>query len=165
MLQLPPLPAPWTDIRVNGSFTQPGVAHNAYPPPVVGVFAGFVRQQPNPAASWLQEPSWQQLLHLSALPAFAGIADAVAADPSAWQAVYNAPEPHKATLPGMYSRLEEFRQLLVLRCVHSPPCFLLALLECGRLCTASASRVVPCESSTWCCHPLRSDAVVAKKGR
>lgn len=86
-----------------------------------------MRQRPNPAASWLQEPSWQQLLHLSALPAFAGIADAIAADPSAWQAVYNAPEPHKATLPGMYSRLEEFRQLLVLRCacVHSPLAFYL----------------------------------------
>lgn len=79
--------------------------------------AGSVRQRPNPAASWLQETSWQQLLHLSALPAFAGIADAVTADPAAWQAVYNAPEPHKAVLPGLYSRLEEFRKLLVLRWV------------------------------------------------
>lgn len=81
------------------------------------VLPGSVRPRPNPAAAWLQEPSWQQLLHLAALPAFAGITDAIAADPAAWQAVYNAPEPHKAALPGLYNRLPEFRKLLVLRCV------------------------------------------------
>lgn len=79
------------------------------------LIAGSVRQRPNPASAWLQEPSWQQLLHLSALPAFAGIADAVAADPGAWQQVYSAAEPQKAPLPGLYSRLEDFRKLLVLR--------------------------------------------------
>lgn len=82
------------------------------------VLAGSVRPRHNPAAAWLQEPSWQQLLHLAALPALAGITDAIAADPAAWQAVYNAPEPHKAALPGLYSRLPEFRKLLVLRCVR-----------------------------------------------
>jgi dynein heavy chain len=78
---------------------------------------GSVRQRPNPAASWLQEPSWQQLLHLSAVPAYTGITDAVAADPAAWREVYNAADPQKASLPGHYSRLSEFRKLLVLRCV------------------------------------------------
>lgn len=86
--------------------------------PLVLMNAGSVRQRPNPAASWLQEPSWQQLLHLSAVPAYAGIADAVAADPASWRQVYNAADPQKATLPGHYSKLSEFRKLLVLRCVH-----------------------------------------------
>jgi hypothetical protein len=113
-------------------------------PPVVGLIAGSVRQRPNPAASWLQKPSWQQLLHLSALPAFAGIADAVAADPPAWQAVYNAPEPQKATLPGLYSRLEEFRKPLVLRCVHSgrgPLCLSCCIFEPGTSCMAPDAAV------------------------
>lgn len=126
------------------------MAHNAYSPPVVGVSAGSVRQRPNPAATWLQEPSWQQLLHLSALPAFAGIADAVSADPSAWQAVFDAPEPHKATLPGMYSRLEEFRQLLVLRCacVRPPLAFYLHLLSANAFAQHQQAAHCPCDGNT-----------------
>ena len=87
---------------------------------LLGWSSGSVRPRPNPATSWLQDTSWLQLLRLSALPAFAGIADAVAAEPAAWQAVYSAAEPHKAALPGLYSRLEEFRKLLVLRWVIWP---------------------------------------------
>jgi hypothetical protein len=39
----------------------------------------------------------------------------VAADLAAWQEVYNAEEPHKAPLPGLYSKVEGFRRLLILR--------------------------------------------------
>ena len=74
-----------------------------------------MRPRPNPAAAWLPDASWQQLLRLSALPAFAGMADAVAVDSAAWCGVYSAAEPHRAMLPGLYHRLEEFRKILVVR--------------------------------------------------
>jgi hypothetical protein len=77
--------------------------------------AGSVKHRPNPAADWLPETSWQQLLRLASLPAFAGIADALAADPGSWRAVYAAAEPHRALLPGLYHRLEDFRKILVVR--------------------------------------------------
>ncbi|KAF6263196.1 dynein heavy chain 8 [Scenedesmus sp. NREL 46B-D3] len=66
---------------------------------------GSFKPRPNPAAAWLPDSSWQQLLRLSALPAFAGLAEAVAADPQAWQAVYDAAEPHRDRLPGIYNSL------------------------------------------------------------
>jgi dynein heavy chain len=79
--------------------------------------AGSFKPRPNPAATWLPDSSWQQLLRLSALPAFAGLAEAIAADPPAWQAVYDAAEPHRDRLPGIYNSLGDFRKLLVVRWV------------------------------------------------
>lgn len=61
-------------------------------------------------------------MYLAGLSAFAGIADAVAADPAAWQAVYDAAEPHRGRLPGLFNSLTEFRKLLVIRYVASHTC-------------------------------------------
>lgn len=79
------------------------------------LLTGSFKPRPNPAAVWLPDSSWQQLLRLSALPAFAGLAEAVTADPAAWQAVYDAAEPHRERLPGIYNLLGDFRKLLVVR--------------------------------------------------
>lgn len=79
------------------------------------MIAGSIKPRPNPASSWLPERSWRQLVHLSTLPTFAGLDDAVAADPAAWQAVYDDVEPHRGKLPGLYNMLGDFRRLLVIR--------------------------------------------------
>lgn len=78
------------------------------------MLAGTVKLRPNPVP-WLPENSWRQLLHLATLPAFAGIADATAADPAAWKGVFDAEQPHKKTLPGMFHCLDAFRKLLIMR--------------------------------------------------
>jgi hypothetical protein len=76
---------------------------------------GSLRQRSNPASAWLPDTSWRQMLHLAELPSFAGIADVLTADPEAWKAVYDSAEPHKAMLPGMFSKLDSFKMILVIR--------------------------------------------------
>jgi hypothetical protein len=123
---------------------------------------GSVRQQPNPAASWLQEPSWQQFLHLSAVPAYAGIADAIAADPASWRQMYDAADSQKATLPGHYSRLSEFRKLLVLRCVHlvtDKPCVpLMCANSTGDTAPSSQLQALRLWAEAHCCHLTVTDS-------
>jgi dynein heavy chain len=46
------------------------------------------------------------------------IADAVASDPDSWRPLYDAAEPHKTTLPGLYNSLDSFRRLIIVRCIR-----------------------------------------------
>eukprot|EP00983_Pelagomonas_calceolata_P103476 1158917-Pelagomonas_calceolata.AAC.2 len=59
---------------------------------------------------------WREVLQLNQLPTFMGIADSVEQSPEGWKKLYDAPDPHKVTLPGLYNSLDSFRKLLILRC-------------------------------------------------
>jgi hypothetical protein len=85
---------------------------------------------PNPGPSWLVDRSWRQLRLLSALPTFHGLDAAVSATPTEWQAVYDAPEPQNAPLPGLFASLDPFRRLCVLRCGGSEATLVPRVLRC-----------------------------------
>jgi len=76
---------------------------------------GVVQPRPNPT-TWLVDKGWREVLQLNQLPTFMGIADSVEQSPEGWKKLYDAPDPHKVTLPGLYNSLDSFRKLLILRC-------------------------------------------------
>jgi hypothetical protein len=67
---------------------------------LTGGLGGPQHTRPNPAPTWLVDRSWRELVQLAALPAFAGLDDAVEADPDGWRPLYDSAMPHRATLPG-----------------------------------------------------------------
>jgi dynein heavy chain len=56
--------------------------------------------------------------HPTPNPTPTGLQESFIATPSAWQAIYDAAEPHAARLPAHFSALERFQRLLVLRCLR-----------------------------------------------
>lgn len=73
---------------------------------------------PNPAPTWLQDRSWDELCRLSELPVFQGLQEDIAASPRAWQAMYDSEQPHEADIPGQWGSLgflTRLQKLLILR--------------------------------------------------
>ncbi|KXZ55711.1 DHC8 protein [Gonium pectorale] len=85
---------------------------------LTGGLGGAADPRHNPASDWLVERGWRELCRLDRLPTFMGLADAFTADPDAWRPLYDAAEPHRTTLPGLYNSLDSFRKLLIVRCVR-----------------------------------------------
>ncbi|KAG8459256.1 hypothetical protein KFE25_014101 [Diacronema lutheri] len=88
---------------------------------VGGILLDVSLAPPNPAPAWLTAKSWTDFVTLSQLPAFAGLADAVAADPDAWRAVYDSIDPDAllVALPVPWSdKLDAFARLLVLKAIR-----------------------------------------------
>ncbi|KAG2501733.1 hypothetical protein HYH03_000233 [Edaphochlamys debaryana] len=79
---------------------------------------GGADPRPNPAPEWLVERGWREICRLDKLPTFMGLADSFAADPDAWRPLYDAAEPHRTMMPGLYNSLDAFRKLLIVRCVR-----------------------------------------------
>lgn len=79
---------------------------------------GSADARPNPAPDWLVDRGWRELCRLDRVPAFMGIADAFASEPDAWRPLYDAAEPHRVMLPGLYNSLDSFRKLLIVRCMR-----------------------------------------------
>jgi dynein heavy chain len=68
------------------------------------------------AASWLSEKQWVEMGRLGELPAFAGLAQEFASNPSAWEPIYTSTEPQNEALPGEWAaKLSPFQKLPVLR--------------------------------------------------
>jgi dynein heavy chain len=85
----------------------------------------------NPAPKWLTDNSWTDFVTLSQLPEFAGLTDAVTADPDAWRLVYDAVEPNRLLheLPAPWSeKLNAFERLLVLKAIR-PDKLIPAIIE------------------------------------
>ncbi|KAL6464354.1 hypothetical protein MHYP_G00266710 [Metynnis hypsauchen] len=77
------------------------------------------QQLPNPSSSWLSERAWQDLLALSALPNFKGLADTFFKHEPEYKRIFDSSQPHREPLPGEWVRkLDSFQQLLVLRCLR-----------------------------------------------
>ncbi|KAG9260637.1 dynein heavy chain 1, axonemal [Astyanax mexicanus] len=81
---------------------------------------GTVQQQlPNPSSSWLSERAWQELVALSDLPNFRGLADTFSEHELQYKAIFDSSHPHREPLPGEWcSKLDNFQRLLVLRCLR-----------------------------------------------
>ncbi len=78
--------------------------------------------RPNPTTNkerpWLQDSSWGDLLGVSELPAFAGLATEVEMDLSRWERIYDAQNPGKELETTFGDRWNLFQRLVVLRCVR-----------------------------------------------
>ncbi|KAL7843672.1 hypothetical protein AOLI_G00251840 [Acnodon oligacanthus] len=77
------------------------------------------QQLPNPSSSWLSERAWQELLALSTLPNFKGLADTFFKHEPEYKRIFDSSQPHREPLPGEWvSKLDSFQRLLVLRCLR-----------------------------------------------
>ncbi|XP_028841933.1 dynein heavy chain 1, axonemal isoform X2 [Denticeps clupeoides] len=86
------------------------------------MLSGGVAQQqmPNPAVSWLTERAWQDVLSLSALPSFSGLADSFFTLALSFRKIFDSSQPHREPLPGEWdARLNSFQKLLLLRCLRA----------------------------------------------
>jgi dynein heavy chain, axonemal len=78
--------------------------------------------RPNPTAtkdrSWLSNSSWSDILAVSDLPAFAGLATEVEANLSRWEGIYDAQDPSKALQDAFGDRWNLFQRTVLMRCLR-----------------------------------------------
>jgi dynein heavy chain len=73
----------------------------------------------NPAPQWLSTPSWQEIVALSGLPAFAHFDDDFTKFVELYKAIFESSSPHKESLPSSWeAKLSHFQKLLVLKCIR-----------------------------------------------
>ncbi|XP_055958183.1 dynein axonemal heavy chain 3 [Patella vulgata] len=74
---------------------------------------------PNPAASWLADKSWAEIVRASSLPAFKGFMDHFQKQIDDWKMIYDSATPHTETLPTPWcDKLTDLEELIVLRCLR-----------------------------------------------
>ncbi|MCJ8744212.1 hypothetical protein PDJAM_G00116030 [Pangasius djambal] len=78
-----------------------------------------LQQLPNPSPAWLSERAWQDIMALSALPNFTGLAHAFSRHELEYKRIFDSNQPHREPLPAEWeSKLDSFQRLLVLRCLR-----------------------------------------------
>lgn len=83
---------------------------------------------PNPAPMWLTDKSWGELLDLSRLPRFSGLAEHFAHHSDQYRAYFDSPNAHKELLPPPWNdALDTFQKMLVLKCIR--PDLLIAAVQ------------------------------------
>ncbi|WAQ96862.1 DYH3-like protein [Mya arenaria] len=71
---------------------------------------------PNPAAEWLTEKAWGELVRASSLPALKGLFQNVSSNPGSWKKMYDSPTPQNEKYPSPYDILQGMDKMVVLRC-------------------------------------------------
>ncbi|KAI8825240.1 dynein heavy chain and region D6 of dynein motor-domain-containing protein [Fimicolochytrium jonesii] len=83
----------------------------------------------NPAAEWLSDKSWADMVRLSAFESFKGFSNSVREQVTSWKDIYDAADPHKEPYPGGWDqRLSAFQKLVVLRILR-PDRVVLGIME------------------------------------
>ncbi|XP_060766195.1 dynein axonemal heavy chain 1 [Neoarius graeffei] len=78
-----------------------------------------MQELPNPSPTWLSERAWQDIMALSALPNFEGLADTFSTYEPEYRRIFDSSHPHREPLPAEWkSKLDNFQRLLVLRCLR-----------------------------------------------
>jgi dynein heavy chain len=74
---------------------------------------------PNPAPHWLTDKSWGEIDRLSRIPSFNGIGKHLTENLVNWKSFFDAMEPHKLPIPGVFAqKLSLFQKLMVMRCLR-----------------------------------------------
>ncbi|KDO23984.1 hypothetical protein SPRG_10681 [Saprolegnia parasitica CBS 223.65] len=73
---------------------------------------------PNPAPDWFADKQWNELVRLSHLPAFPGLATEFKTHVDAWKAIYDSPTGYLIPFPGAFATVTPFRRLLGIRCIR-----------------------------------------------
>ena len=75
---------------------------------------------PNPSSDWIDNRMWSEIVALSTLPVFQGLANSVISHCSAWRTIYDCLDPQTARLPENWSdKLNSFQALCVLRTLRA----------------------------------------------
>uniref|UniRef100_A0A3Q2QBU8 Uncharacterized protein n=1 Tax=Fundulus heteroclitus TaxID=8078 RepID=A0A3Q2QBU8_FUNHE len=83
-----------------------------------------VHQLPCSVVAWVSDRAWQNILELSALDDFGGLAESFTRHLQGFRRIVDSKHPHREPLPGEWdSRLNSFQKLLVLRCLR-PDCLI-----------------------------------------
>uniref|UniRef100_A0A8C9T0G9 Dynein axonemal heavy chain 1 n=1 Tax=Scleropages formosus TaxID=113540 RepID=A0A8C9T0G9_SCLFO len=85
------------------------------------LYGGVAPQQlPNPAADWLSERAWMDVLGLTALPSFSSLAESFPQLQEGFKRIFDSNDPHREDLPGEWnSKLDSFQKLVILRCLRA----------------------------------------------
>ncbi|XP_061474275.1 dynein axonemal heavy chain 12 [Rhineura floridana] len=80
---------------------------------------GLKSKYKNPDPSWLQDKSWDEICRASDMPAFKGLRNHVATQPSDWRKIYDSKEPQNVALPRPWNtNLNEIKKMIILRCLR-----------------------------------------------
>ncbi|XP_075250490.1 dynein axonemal heavy chain 3-like isoform X2 [Convolutriloba macropyga] len=71
---------------------------------------------PNPAAEWLSDKSWGEIVRASNLQNLVGLMDDLNKQPDEWKKFYDDVTPHIASYPGKWNSLRGLDRMVVLRC-------------------------------------------------
>jgi dynein heavy chain len=71
---------------------------------------------PNPDPSWIVERMWGEILAVSSLEAFAGLAESF--DVAAWKRCYDSDTPQDEAFPGKWDLLPAFKKMCLLRTIR-----------------------------------------------
>ncbi|KAJ1440901.1 dynein heavy chain and region D6 of dynein motor-domain-containing protein, partial [Ochromonadaceae sp. CCMP2298] len=82
-----------------------------------GISGADCLTDPLPESSWLKLNVWEDLMELGALPEFAKLPKSFKRLEE-WQAVFDSPDPHKATFPKPFDRITPLERLCLLRCLR-----------------------------------------------
>lgn len=75
---------------------------------------------PNPSPDWIDNRMWSEIVAISTLPVFQGLASSVIGNCSAWRTIYDCLDPQTARLPENWSdKLNSFQALCVLRTLRA----------------------------------------------
>ncbi|TTB85611.1 Dynein heavy chain 1, axonemal [Bagarius yarrelli] len=78
-----------------------------------------MQRLPNPSPAWLSERAWQDIMALSELPNFTGLAQTFSKHQSEYRRIFDSNQPHREPIPDEWlSKLDSFQQLLLLRCLR-----------------------------------------------
>ena len=77
-------------------------------------------QVPNPATSWISEPSWDNVTEMDkGVPKFSGLANSFEQDLSDWKGWYQSDNPETAALPGEWDNAcNELQKMLLVRAIR-----------------------------------------------
>ncbi|XP_074648811.1 dynein axonemal heavy chain 3-like [Tubulanus polymorphus] len=73
---------------------------------------------PNPAAEWLTDKSWSELVRASNLPNLNGLMEHVRENPDLWREMYDSATPQDFKYPAPFNVLSGMDRMVVLRCLR-----------------------------------------------
>ncbi|XP_028906396.1 dynein heavy chain 12, axonemal isoform X2 [Ornithorhynchus anatinus] len=80
---------------------------------------GLKSPEKNPAPSWLQDKSWEELCRASDFPAFKGFRKHFCENLTEWRKIYDSTEPQTLRFPKpMDRKLNELQKIIILRCLR-----------------------------------------------
>lgn len=77
-----------------------------------------VVEHPMPQSAWLERNVWDALCTMSGLERFKELPVLFEENLSAWQTIFDSPDPHRMTMPAPASEITTLQRLCILRCLR-----------------------------------------------
>ena len=82
---------------------------------------GLDNPYPNPAADWLNDKSWAEIVRASDLPNLHGLMAHVKENKNTCKVIYDSPTPHEQSYPDDYEQLNPLERFAIERTCRSSP--------------------------------------------